>query len=65
VAAAARNLCIWFALARREDGRDGGGASRWLLLCERRGAVVLMVAVVTGASPTMVGHGATESCRGG
>jgi len=23
-----------------EDGRDGGGASRWLLLCERRGAVV-------------------------
>ncbi|QCE06983.1 hypothetical protein DEO72_LG9g1998 [Vigna unguiculata] len=38
----------------------GGGASRWLLLCERRGAVVLMV---TGASPAMVGHGGRKRRR--
>ncbi|QCD82586.1 hypothetical protein DEO72_LG2g2926 [Vigna unguiculata] len=29
VAVVVRNLCIWFALARGEDGRNGGGASRW------------------------------------
>jgi len=42
--------------------------SRWCSLqsckrCDQRGAVVLMVAAVTGASPAMMGHGGRKRRR--